>query len=800
MALAGRAEGAPAFDETPPAPREWGFRPAEGEVCGVTPPPFVWRPQRGALTYHLQVAATREFSPVAYEARDVTLSAHCPPQVLAAGDYYWRVRVLKEGEAASEWSQPRRFTIARDALESPLPTRAELMARVPKEHPRVYLRPEDLPRLRELAAGPLKKRYERLVKQCDALIANPPTTSDYPTYPEGTVRLSEAWSSQWRAARGHVERPLVGAFTLGLVWQLGGGEKYGQEGRRILMEVARWNPVGGTGFIYNDEAGMRYAFLFGRAYSMLNGLLTEEERQFCRQMMTVRGREMYQYLAVRLEHLWRPLNSHSNRSFHFLGEAAIAFLGEIPEAEDWLWWSANVFATVYPVWNDDDGGWHEGVGYWHGYMSFMTWWLDVQQSSLGIDGFRKPYFSRIGYFPIYAQPVGSKRHIFGDQTGIRDPINLVGLMTYFSSKARNPYWVDYVERIGGPSDQDTAVGFLRAAWNLDAPPLEKASIAELPTARLFSGTGLAFLHTDLTDYRNNVMIAFKSSPFGTQSHGNEAQNSFELHAWGEPLLVRSGTREIHGSPHHRDWMWQTHSCNAIQVNGQGQVPHNAASVGRITRFVHEAAADYVVGDATGAYPEGLVDRHERHILFIKPGLVCVFDEVETPEPARLQYWLHSPEPFALDDGQNRIGLAVGDVRGRINLLAPAGLSMSQTDRFDPMPRRPYDKSIVEHHFRAETPAPAKSQQVVALIWPHRAGETFGGEARHVRTDAGYAIEATLADGRVIILWRTGPGRLTGYGLATDADVAMVRLDARGLPVSHFVSGGEGLTLRGERLR
>ena len=35
--------------------------------------------------------------------------------------------------------------------------------------------------------------------------------------------------------------------------------------------------------------------------------------------------------------------------------------------------AVNKFYAAYPVWSDDDGGWHEGVSYWAGYMSKAVW-------------------------------------------------------------------------------------------------------------------------------------------------------------------------------------------------------------------------------------------------------------------------------------------------------------------------------------------------------------------------------------------------------------------------------------------
>jgi hypothetical protein len=123
--------------------------------------------------------------------------------------------------------------------------------------------------------------------------------------------------------------------------------------------VRRWDPKGATGYRYNDEAGMPYAYYFARTYTFVYDLLTEQQRQQCREVMRIRGDEMYRHLHPR--HLWQPYSSHSNRAWHFLGEIGIAFHGEIPEAEDWTWFAMNVFFNAYPVWSDDDGGWHEGT-------------------------------------------------------------------------------------------------------------------------------------------------------------------------------------------------------------------------------------------------------------------------------------------------------------------------------------------------------------------------------------------------------------------------------------------------------
>lgn len=788
---------APAFDDRPGGPGEWGFRPADGAASPVNPPGFSWRPQAGAGGYHLQVSPLddADFARVVYETEAVVMNVHCPPRTLPPGDYRWRVRFRDGDGTPSAWSEVRTFHLPEEARDFPLPPMDELLARIPSGHPRLFLRPEEVEWVRELAAGPLNERFAALVEAGERIIANPPPTADYPPFPDHVKRPSPEWARQWRAVRPYLDRSLGAAATLGFVHQLGGPEEHGQMARRLLMDVAQWDPRGPTSLRYNSEAGMRYAWQFPRAYTFVRDLLTEEERELCREVMRVRGNELYRALYPR--HLWQPFGSHNNRRFHFLGEIALAFIDEIPEARDWLEFTLNVFFNVYPVWCDDDGGWHEGTGYWHGYISLVSIWIDIQRSALGIDGFDKPFFSETGYYPIYAQPPGVPRLTFGDTTGTRNPSNPRRLMTWLTEGTGNPYWNDYLHRIGGPVHEGGYIGFMRAARLSEQPQIERRPIGTLPLARRFEGTGIAYLHSDLDKPAENVQISFKSSPFGKQSHGNEANNSFELYAFGEPLLIRTGTRELHGSPHHREWVWATKSCNSILVNGQGEKSNRTAAIGRLRTFEHTPAFDYVVGEAADSYDDDLLLRYDRHLLFVRPDLVVVMDDLEAPQPSTFQYLLHAPAEFQIR-GQRNLAVEVGRAGLAIDLLAPGNLSVSQTDEFDTPPQDHI--KLDEWHLTAATAEPATRQHFVALLRPHRAGETAPAGADIERSPAGHALRVALADGSLIVLWRNGPGELAGWGLRTEGELAAIRLDAEGQPVATFVSGGAETRWDGQRFR
>ena len=342
-----------------------------------------------------------------------------------------------------------------------MPPREDLLARIPRQHPRLFVRPEDLPRLRQLAAGPMQAQYQELVKQCERLLKDPPPTEEPPMYPPGTVTNSDAWREIWWGNRTYTTRTLNGAATLAFTRLLGGKEEYGQLAKRILLDCAQWDPRGATGYRYNDEAGMPYNYYFVRTYTFVHDLLSEDERETCRRVMKIRGDEMYRHLYP--GHLWRPYSSHSNRAWHFLGEVGVAMLDEVEEADDWVWFAMNVFYNVYPVWSDADGGWHEGFGYWSSYIDRFTWWADVMRAAMDVNAYEKPYFSQIGYYPMYLLPPGKVGGGFGDLNARNTSATAAGLMSQLAVQASNGHWQWYVDQLGGARPESGYIGFVRGA-------------------------------------------------------------------------------------------------------------------------------------------------------------------------------------------------------------------------------------------------------------------------------------------------------------------------------------------------
>ncbi|MFP4500461.1 MAG: DUF4962 domain-containing protein [Candidatus Hydrogenedentota bacterium] len=732
------------LDQAPAKAGQWGYRPADGATASLNPPAFTWRPVEEAAAYVLQVARNGDFEDLACEVRS-PWPAHAPDTKLPPGEYGWRYLALDDKGVESGWSTVRRFSVSGDARVFPKPAPGEQAARIPKAHPRLFMRPDDLERFRTLAEGELASTWEGIRKTADKYLDDPPDTSEPPKYPKGTEYKSEQWKKIWWGNRKRAVAASNAAATLGFAWQISREERYAAAGRDILLAVMDWDPKGSTNYRYNDEAAMPLLYYPSRAYTWLHDYLTEDERAKVREVMAVRGGDCFNHLRGR-NHLWRPYASHSNRAWHWLGEVSIAFYGETPEAAEWLDYALTIFYTCYPVWGGKDGGWHEGMAYWRSYISRFMYWASVSEAALDVNVFNKPFFHQTGYYAMYTLPPGTQAGAFSDHAQRVSAKGAAGLMAQLAAGAQNPHWQWYAESQGA-SLPDGYYGFVARA---NSRELEPRKPTDLPASRVFQDTGLAVLNTDLLDGTQNVQVHFKSSPWGRQSHGYNANNTFLLHLNGERAFIKSGQRDVYGSPHHKQWMFETKSDNAILVNGEGQDVHTATATGRITAFETNPQFDFVAGEAGDSYDN--LDRWTRRILFFKPSAVLIHDVLAAPEPSTFQWLLHTKDtPFTLGDNSARWEGGPGTVD--VHFLAPARLAITQKDEFDTPPHDWASFTLTEFHLAAATEKPAANQEFLTLLVIDDA------DVEAARTESG--VDLRIGDNTYNITLT--PGRITMSG-------------------------------------
>ncbi len=761
-----------------PLASEVGYRPSDGETVRLNPPSFIWLHEREAVTYSIQWSRTADFRD-ATGAENFAWNTYTHREALAPGEWFWRYRFTARDGRVSSWSVTRRVNIPKDAVAFPMPSRTEQRERVPAGHPRLFLRPEDLPRLRELAKGREKERFAKLLAEAERIAKAEPLPE--PTE-MGSARdkKDEQAIRFWWPNRERTETACKQAETLAFVYLMTGEKRFGDAARKHVLHLASWNPDGPTNFRLNCEAAKPMLYRLPRAYDWAWDTFTPAERGQIQAVMARRVKDAWDSGEVGrgVGHLNSPYSSHGNRVWHKIGEAGIAFLGEIPEAETWLDYAVNKFYACYPVWSDDDGGWHEGVAYWSGYMSKVVWWLQIAQTALAIDGSKKPFFAQVGDYPLYIAPPGSPNAGFGDLSN-RPPSTSVGsFMEYHLRTAGNSnaashagYWRWWTQtwKMGGA---DGILGFLYHA-NLPALPAAKPP-SDLPPSKVFRGIGVASLHTTLLDSADDVHFLFKSSPFGSQSHGHNPQNSFQLNAYGAALLPACVYRDLHGSAFHSEWAQTTQAQNAVLVNGEGQIKRSATATGHITDFRFSPECDFVTGDATVAYGK-LVRRALRHVAFIKPDLIVLCDDLATPQPATFQFLLHGLSAFTLDEPHARLTIEQPKAGLTAQYLPPASLTFRQWSGY-PMPML-RDMTIPEQwHVEASTTDKCSDLQMLTVLVPWRTGKRTEWTAQRIESPTAVGTRIRRGDESLVVAFRKSgvTGEATLEGLTFDAPSAFRR--------------------------
>jgi hypothetical protein len=287
---------------------------------------------------------------------------------------------------------------------------------------------------------------------------------------------------------------------------------------------------------------------------------------------------------------------------------------------------------------------------------------------------------------------------------------------YFARVRHKPEWQWYADAWGQGEGAKGPIGFLRAARKELASPGSKPP-ADWPAAKMFRGAGWVSLNSNLMDAREGVQVMMRAAPLGNISHSHADQNAIVVGAYGSPLLVNTGIRPWYGSPFSKEWYWTTKAHNALEIDGIGQ-PKTAEARGKIVVFEPGKAYDYVVGETTG-YGDH-VKRYRRHMVFLKPDVLVLFDEVRASRPVALKFWLHGRAPFTTDEQSARVGLTYENASLSGFLLTPGGVRIEQTDKY-PLPPE-MGETQPEWHLSAETKQKHADASLVAVLGIGKAGQ------------------------------------------------------------------------------
>jgi uncharacterized protein DUF4962/heparinase II/III-like protein len=764
--------------ERPPGVKEFEPMPAAGALPPVNPPPFRWLAHEGVARWRVELVGPggeqMEFGPL----HDPILALR---QTLPPGEWTWQVIGLNLSGNEVGRGQPRTFTVADGLPGFVVPDVTELEEKWRGLRPRLF--GKRIAMVREHLDGEFAAPFEQLQAWCriaesEPLIDEP---AGYRLFPDDHEEHTKDWRRIYSAARISATH----AVRFALSYLLTDNAAHLEHAKRWTMHLLSWNPFAITSLRETDEAGMPLLERLSLVYDWLHGHWTEIERERFLRVMVVRGEEARERDA-QVGFAARPFFNHRCRTLAFTGTAGVAFLGDIPQATEWLQYILDVMAVSYPSgsWGGDDGGWAQGHAYWSGYMSRLAQFV-AAASELGIDFAASPYYRNTGYFPVYNLPPKMDGTGFGD--GAFRPAGFAHKLVVgaFGVAAADGYLRAYADAIDAPlrapEEMLAEQGDLNPALRWDAwemtevrmllltpdPGLAAKDLRELPPARVFPYIGWAAMHSAMGDAKNDAWVQFKSSPFGSVSHSHADQNSFNLFAYGEGLLIDSGYYPWYASPHDALWTNQTWAHNAMLIDGRGQAPYDWFARGKIEAFESSEPFVYVRGEAAEAYnrpaPDDIVALAEKHcpelvekmtgpaaevvrasrsVLMVngpRPYFV-VLDWLETATPATFQWLGHAYEEMQIRGAGFEVQR--NDARLTVQFIAPAKLSLSQKDQFPVAPEALFRDAPNQWHLTAATTEKSTTARFMAILVPYGSGDTSCPETRRFRSPAGDRTSGT----------------------------------------------------------
>lgn len=784
----GEAEKSPLFsvtvEEIAPGERQLLHYPTDGHKVLVNPPGFTWTEHPEATGYQLALFREGALDKALLVLKDLKSTVAALDAPLESGQFVWLVLYESSEGVVYGRSEQRRFELAEGLPELPLPDVGKLKQELTGKRPRIFLTAERMARIRsaiEEKRIPLWETYESLLAQ----------SLSEPLYPEPAPYKDGIWTTpEWRRTYTPAKVGSSIMVRLALAYRLFGKDEYLQRAKEWLLHLSSWDPRGITshdvplpdGTQGNDEASMPMLERMAIAYDWIEDQLSEEEKKQVYASITERGNQVLAVLKEQ-DFLSKPFSNHEGRVLAFLGLAGLSFLDVVPDASVWLDYVLRCYLTSYPTWGGDDGGWAQGMSYWSAYVIWLTGFADALRSVTEVDIYRKPFFRNTGYFPVYFLPPYAVRGAFGD--GGEGGPNLTHklLVKKFAAAFEDPMLLWHSEEIpvGTPlSGREWNQWVMEDVHSvLDAAPatLQPKAPTDLPPSRWLKNIGWAAAHTELGNAENDVWVLFKSSRFGSISHSHADQNSFQLNAYGEPLLIDSGYYPFYGSPHHTLWTRQTRAHNAVLINWRGHDPYSMAARGKIEYFEQDGHITKMLGEAAEAYNiplgEGTLELWKEHLETSPPSMepraelarralafvaseerpfMAVHDYLKTAAPTRFQYMLHALEPMSLEEGIGKLSLTVGKASLDVYLISNRGLQFSQTDQFLVPPDDRYQGAENQYHFTAETGDESSDVKFLALYLPYRAGS----QPPEVRMlEEGELRGFQIGEERVLVWWGDG---------------------------------------------
>jgi hypothetical protein len=660
--------------------------PSDDTVVYVNPPSLLWPVvKRQDIRYRVQLSMHPYFSSnKTIKSNDLPWAIFNPHTKLAGGKWYWRYEVLRSGQVQSV-SDIYSFIISNSARAFVTPAARQMLSVCPKSHPRILMTSGELTAFRKRMKN--SQQAKSIVNSADKFIGREPPSEDSAIpRQKGKNAFEQKNYAKWASkALGNQLSASIGALTKAYI--ITGDKKYGKQAVRYAIHTAKFDPEGLTSPKVSDFADGTCLRSMVLAYDSCFDLLTAQEKIKLRNAIAVRAGRMFTGWRNNLEtkvfsaHVWQHI-------LHEFAEAAFATLSEIDEAELWASYIYELWLGRVPLLGGNDGGWANGNNYFGTNFVTLISIPTFFEQLTGVDFFSHPWYRNAIYYMIYTWPPRSAPDGFGDGCERRElsPLSRLAFADILGRKFNDSYAGWYVRESLQPlqtlleNDSSQMWHRLRAGYSSPAPT---RSSFDLPQGRLFRDIGVVAMHKDITDYSNNLMLAFCSSPYGSYNHAHANQNSFNILFGGKRLYSNSGYYIGYADDHFKGWYKHSRGHNTVLIDNKGQLSGTPNGYGWIARYLHGHRITYCLGDASNAYGNTGLILFRRHVAFLRPSIVVIYDELEADHAAQWSWLLHCTNKISSDPASNCLTATVSSARSKIDFFSPIPLNFDVHNRFDP---------------------------------------------------------------------------------------------------------------------
>jgi hypothetical protein len=656
LALQAGAAVAPfAVDTSPPPATHAALGPEENAIAATNPPSLTWRHDATAQSYIVEFSTSVDFTRDCVRVEGLPMPFYNHDQSLATGRWYWRYFVVRAGGEVSQPGPVHAFRITAESVPLPVPSPAKLLATLPG-HPRIFTTPDTLAEFRARRLGAGREAWDTIKAKADALLAVklPVLTLDPlpATFPAHRQQVFYVQQSEGKVPRnyrmGELKRDALRANLLSLAWLISGDERYARAAREWALFLAPFRvdyhlkSIEQRGqhdtVVYSYEKGVT---ALAETYDRVAWLLTAEEKRVLLEHIEYHGDAAFQWIRNVMQIHLTYQDSHAQQCMHELLPTALAIAGDSAKADAWLAYLVPQYANRI-AWMSDDGGYFEGQSYSFKF-SYILEALVALRSATGIDLFKKPAIHNAGDFWLYCMSLNYWWPHGGDNMPLVNPYGnagdayISGMLASSTNHRELQWWSNTV-----PADPiQIPLGYLAATGVSPRPPV---GIAQ---ARAFPETGQVSAFARLYDHAAE-RILFRSSKWGGDSHAHADQNSFVLHAGGEILAADVGYYTFFGDQNYDHISTQTIAHNSVLLDGKGQL-NDINGPGAITAFFNSPDFVFFAGDASKAYGPA-VNRFRRDVLYLRPDLFVMADELRAPRPGAWSWTLNTFAAPEIDRG------------------------------------------------------------------------------------------------------------------------------------------------------